>query len=883
MFLVNRLLGTNKPKVGAEELTVIDQGRLYLVRPDSLKAGRECIFIDASISIRRTTYEHTYQLVVTRTFQEGEEQLLEEDAENSDERDGPEDEFEFVLAPAPDITALAHEFERLVWRCLWEDKTNRTWPTDAREVAMIEENELQQFMIEYVFTFMRPCFSGESAAVGYSGGEALWRPDEGRGGQCRFQFMRGLTCDPSASTLPCTMPRRTAPQTLPASTKQPLFRSATPESDSDAEDFRPPPPSARKLTTADLDDSDDERYDDSDDERNQLAATLMKKATLTPSSTAKGKVKTTSAPASAAPTPSRTKSKAKEPIETVTEQPPKRSTPGGVVKQALVSVEGDLYLYDRATGMFMMQEPLVQASIHRTMEAYWLIVEGKTGPWVSQGIDSETTFSEAEKSMVFNYRFEPEDGLGEGESSQVYTWLVRFPTSKPFEIIQQAVTTALFEDKFGSGTWQKLKEDEQAYQRRAYIDDAEMFDAVNEEEEGQGQSQEEVDELDEEEEEGEEGEDDDERPKFGEGTQTKNSQLAVGYKDALSFVVQGDMIGVFKQQHDGGKKLKFVTSIVNISTPDGKKAFTPQKVMLHNQDTSMILQNPLAPGSLYRLDLTTGQVVDEYKVSDEVQVKSFLPDSKFAQTTQQQTFIGLSHNSVFRIDPRLSGSKLVNDEFKQYVTKNDFSVATTTESGRLAVASNKGDVRLFDKLGKNAKTALPALGDPILGIDVTADGRWVLATCRTYLLLIDTQIPEGAGRYGGSSGFDRSFPAGQKPMPKRLQLKPEHVAYMQEQSREGVSFTPAKFNAGLGADERTIVTSTGPYIVAWNFRQVKQGNVANYTLRRFSDTIVADSFKFGGDREIIAVLPNNVFVEDKKKLKAPNRDSISSVVKSYYD
>lgn len=76
-----------------------------------------------------------------------------------------------------------------------------------------------------------------------------------------------------------------------------------------------------------------------------------------------------------------------------------------------------------------------------------------------------------------------------------------------------------------------------------------------------------------------------------------------------SFVVQGDMIGVFKQQTDGGKKvrvdlqvdvdadegltrgfsptqLKFVTSIVNLSTPDGKKGFVPQKVMLHNQGTS---------------------------------------------------------------------------------------------------------------------------------------------------------------------------------------------------------------------------------------------------------------------------------------------------------
>lgn len=206
----------------------------------------------------------------------------------------------------------------------------------------------------------------------------------------------------------------------------------------------------------------------------------------------------------------------------------------------------------------------------------------------------------------------------------------------------------------------------------------------------------------------------------------------------------------------------------------------------------MILQNPLNKGALYRLDLETGVVVDEYKVSQDFAISNFIPDAKFAQTTQQQTFIGLSHNGVFRIDPRLNGDKLVESEFKQYASKNDFSAAATTESGRLAVASNKGDIRLFDKLGKNAKTALPAIGHPILGVDVSADGRWLLATCKTYLLLIDTLIPEGAGRYGGSSGFDRSFPADQKPKPKMMQLRPEHVAYMEEQSKEGVSFTPAK-------------------------------------------------------------------------------------------
>jgi hypothetical protein len=39
-------------------------------------------FIDAVASIRKTSHEHNYELVVTRSFSEGEEQLLEEDDES---------------------------------------------------------------------------------------------------------------------------------------------------------------------------------------------------------------------------------------------------------------------------------------------------------------------------------------------------------------------------------------------------------------------------------------------------------------------------------------------------------------------------------------------------------------------------------------------------------------------------------------------------------------------------------------------------------------------------------------------------------------------------------------------------------------------------------
>lgn len=102
---------------------------------------------------------------------------------------------------------------------------------------------------------------------------------------------------------------------------------------------------------------------------------------------------------------------------------------------------------------------------------------------------------------------------------------------------------------------------------------------------------------------------------------------------------------------------------------------------------------------------------------------------------------------------------------------------------------------------------MPALGDAILGVDVSADGRWLVATCKTYLLLIDTLI--GEGRYKGQLGFDRSFPAEAKPVPRRLQLKPEHVSYMQGK----VEFTPARFNTGLGEEEKSIVTSSGEFVI----------------------------------------------------------------------
>jgi hypothetical protein len=280
-----------------------------------------------------------------------------------------------------------------------------------------------------------------------------------------------------------------------------------------------------------------------------------------------------------------------------------------------------------------------------------------------------------------------------------------------------------------------------------------------------------------------EDDEDDLPPALGKGE--KNSQLTVGYKGDRSYVVRGNNIGVFSHTGDRGQ-VKYHATIGKIAVPKSGRAINPMQVMLHEQDTKMVLMDENAPNSLFELDIERGKIVEEWKVNENVPVKHIAPESKFAQMTHEQTLVGASGNALFLIDPRLSGDKLVESQFKQYVSKNKFSGVTTTAAGKLAVASEKGDIRLFDSIGKNAKTALPPLGDPIIGVDVTADGRWIVATTKTYLLLIDTLI--GEGRYAGSLGFDRSFPADAKPKPRRLQLKAEHVAYM----GHAVSFSPAR-------------------------------------------------------------------------------------------
>ncbi|KAF2200796.1 VID27-domain-containing protein [Delitschia confertaspora ATCC 74209] len=565
------------------------------------------------------------------------------------------------------------------------------------------------------------------------------------------------------------------------------------------------------------------------------------------------------------------KVKVPEQEEGQTVAPPSAEHREGV--ETLAQSVAELHLFDFPSGTFVLQDDRVTATVvvvNPTKWQYDLQIVGQEREWLSQPVIPELNpvFNFEYKSFIFNHYLE--DG-------SAYSWLLRFKEQEDLENFQGGVMQALWEH-LNQTKWQKVKEQDQEYVLDAFNDltmedppDAEEEEEEEEEDyedadEGHGQESEHYD--------SDESEDDVvTRDEDG----NVNSQLAVGYKHDRSFVVRGSKIGVFKHTNDN--KLQFSTNISKVQTPGGK-LFSPTKVMLHAEDSNMILQDAANPNSLFRMDLEYGKVVDEWKVHDDIPVNVVAPENKFAQMTNEQTFLGLSNNALYRIDPRLAGNKLVDDQLKMYATKNDFSAAATTQKGHIAVASNKGDIRLFDRLGINAKTLIPALGDPIIGMDVSADGRWVLATTQTYLLLIDA-LQKG-GKNDGKLGFEKSFAKDDKPQPRRLALTPSHVAQFQHETKARISFTTARFNTGLEDKETTIITATGPFIITWSLKKVLANRKDPYSIKRYAEEVKADNFKFGSDKNLIVALPNEVDMVAKRALQRPTRESIATPVKVGY-
>lgn len=584
------------------------------------------------------------------------------------------------------------------------------------------------------------------------------------------------------------------------------------------------------------------------------------------------------------------------------------SPPKGEAVYATSLVE--LHLFDAEDSKFKLQLPSSNVTVEIIYDdkcKYTLSVSSRDSSKpitfdVLINKEMNPTFNYDYLSFIFNLTIERNGVVCP------FSWLVKFSTFNELLVFQHQFMRALYET-VNKAPWVSISEPDQKYVVDAYSnvnldEESEIETPDSDEEYDEDYDDSFVKQEEEEEEENitdkvnnilrgllsqkklfvdsdEDDGDDEESKSYSEFRSKKlaNSGLAVGVANDRSFVARGDTLGVFVNRDN----LQFATTIDGLKTLDGKP-LEAKNMMLHQRDQDMVVSG--LEDKLYKLDLNRGKVVEEWDMSGKESLASYGPNSKFSQLTNEQTFTGVSANGMFRIDPRLSGSKIVKENHKQYKTKNNkFLSFTTTEDGYIALASEQGDIRLYDKLGGNATSKIPSLGDPIIGIDTSKDGRWILATCRTYLLLIDAMVGKGQ-KNSDSLGYLKYFDKDKKPVPRRLAIKPEDEANMLMQTKgKPFLFTKAYFNTGKDSKETSIVTSCGPYVFIWSLSKVLKTKHDDkvYRVKRYASSVVADNFKFGSNTNVIIALDDDVSMIKKSALVPAGKDSLvdpKNVVKS---
>ncbi|CAH8372849.1 unnamed protein product [Eruca vesicaria subsp. sativa] len=309
------------------------------------------------------------------------------------------------------------------------------------------------------------------------------------------------------------------------------------------------------------------------------------------------------------------------------------------------------------------------------------------------------------------------------------------------------------------------------------------------------------------------------------------SSLALGALEN-SFLVNDSGVQVYRNMergiHGKGVCVRFD------SGRSGSSQGTPNKALLMRAETNMMLMSPAQQGKpntsgVKQLDIESGKIVTEWKFEKdgtEITMRDITNDTKGSQLDpSESTFLGLDDNRLCQWDMRdkrgivqnIDSPVLEWTQGHQFSRGTNFQCFASTGDGSIVVGSRDGKIRLYSKTSmRMAKTAFPGLGSPITHVDVSYDGKWILGTTDTYLVLICTLFTDKDGRT--KTGFSGRM--GNKiPAPRLLKLTPldSHLAG-KDNKFHGAHFS---WVTESGKQERHIVATVGKFSVIWDLERVK--------------------------------------------------------------
>ncbi|KAM3244480.1 hypothetical protein ACQJBY_056047 [Aegilops geniculata] len=413
-------------------------------------------------------------------------------------------------------------------------------------------------------------------------------------------------------------------------------------------------------------------------------------------------------------------------------------------------------------------------------------------------------------------------------------WALRFPNDAAFRRFREQYDRCLFENTYGveatdEGRREVFGADFAAWARPVEADDAVWADAEDDlaPPPASAPARDLLEEFEEE---------------AGDGSGIQS--LALGALDN-SFLVGGAGIQVVKNfrhgVHGKGVSVRISGGRGGGTTSSTYSKSTPKKALLMRGETNMLLMSPGDTGAphsngVHHVDIETGKVVTEWrfeKDGTDITMRDIANDSKSAQLEPSgSTFLGLDDNRLCRWDMRdargrvqtignSSDSPVLHwSQGHQFSRGTNFQCFASTGDGSIVVGSVDGKIRLYSKSSmRMAKTVFPGLGSPITHVDVTYDGKWILGTTDTYLVLICTIFKDKDGKE--KTGFSGRM-GSRIAAPRLLKLSPlDSILAGNDNKFHGGQFSWVTED---GKQEKHLVATVGKFSLIWNFQKVKDSN-----------------------------------------------------------
>ena len=332
----------------------------------------------------------------------------------------------------------------------------------------------------------------------------------------------------------------------------------------------------------------------------------------------------------------------------------------------------------------------------------------------------------------------------------------------------------------------------------------------------------------------------------------KNKLMTQAFKFDKAFLIKDNNSIDVLNLEEGNNNINKTTSFIPFKNNTNVQI---SEAKMFSGDNHILFKDKINEDTLWEYDLNKESIVQEWKCGDNgAKLIDFTHSKKLGQLSPYCDIYGINKNKIFSMDGRVNRpNKIVEDKIYGPGASKDFTCIGTPEFEAFATGSKDGNIRLYNDISKNAKTLIPCYGDPIISIDITKNGDYLLVTCEKYLMLINTR-----GEHNENAFTVSLRRARRKPI--TLKMSPEDV--VNRQLGED-NYTPAKFDINKSTNETIITSSLGPYIIVWNFEQVKKGIINSYQVKNVNEYVIGNTTKFNKNK-LIVTMPNKVLLQDEE-------------------